>query len=217
MLSRHVSVARSLRGAAFARAAVASAGPRVMVGISPTLGQLGGIECATRQTSHSQRRFVSLSPRIQRAYPQYSIFGETHMVAFKMIAPTYRLVKGGAIVVDSTKRGRILVEFTTRTPTGGFAWNEQVRVALTPEEVGLICSQLPQYPVEFSRLAVNTNDEEENGFGDTVTNDMPAKVLSLTPGPGAGVTLLLDFVLDGVGNQAPQLGQTWVSSWYMIH
>ena len=134
------------------------------------------------------------------------------MVSIKMIAPTYRLVKGGAIVVDSSKRGRMLVEFTARTSTGGFAWNEQVRVALSAEEVGLICSQLPQYPVEFSRIAANSNDEEENSFGETVTNDMPAKVLSITPGPGAAVTFLLDFVLDGVGNQSPQMGQSWVSS-----
>lgn len=221
MLSRHLSVARSLRGAASARAVVASAGPRVMVGSSLTPVQqqqqgVGGIVCASHPTNQSQRRFVSLNPRIVRAYPQYSIFGETHMVSFKLIPPVYRLVKGGAMVVDNSKRGKILVEFTARASTGGFAWNEQVRFALSPEEVGLISSQLPQYPVEFSRIAAVSSEEEDSSFGGTVTNDQPAKVLSMAPGPGAAATISLDFVLDGVGNQTPQMGTTWVSLSCMI-
>jgi hypothetical protein len=192
-----------------------------MVGSSPTLVQqqpvVGGIVWAGHPTNQDQRRFIALNPRIVRSHPQYSIFGETHMVSFKMITPTYRMVRGGAIVVDSNKKGKILVEFTPRSPLGSFAWNEQVRFALSPEEVGLICSQLPQYPVEFSRESPVPPEEEDSTFSGAVTNDMPAKVLSITPGPGAAVTFLLDYVLDGVGNQSPKLGDTWVSSWYILH
>lgn len=155
-------------------------------------------------------------PRIQRAYPQYSVHGESHLLSIKMIIPGYRLIKGDSLVVDNSRKGRMLLEFTPRGADGAYMWNDQTRFALSTEEVGLFCHQLPQYPVELSRSGSSTGapgsgDDDESNFG-PITNDMPDKVLRITPAEGASVSFLLDYVRDGVGGQSPGIGQDGVSS-----
>ena len=135
------------------------------------------------------------------------------MLNLKMIPPGYRLVKGESIVMDNSRKGKLLFEFTPRSAAGGYSWGDQVRFALSAEEAGLFCSQLPQFDVEFSRAAAHSSDEESMSIG-VVTNDMPEKVLKISPGEGATVRFLLDFVRDGVGGQNPVGGPSAVSCYH---
>lgn len=123
------------------------------------------------------------------------------MLNIKLIPPGYRIVKGESIVMDSARKGKLLMEFTPRSAAGAYDWADQVRFALSAEEVGLFCSQLPQFPVEYSRGSAQSSEEEPMTFG-AVSNDMPDKVLKISPGEGATVVFVLDFVRDGVGNQS---------------
>lgn len=66
-----------------------------------------------RSHQHQQRLPMSL-----RAYPQYSIFGEDCMLAVKFLAPSFRVVGANTLVVDSNKRGRILLEWMPRRSEG---------------------------------------------------------------------------------------------------
>ena len=170
-------------------------------------------ESSTAQTNAAiqTRPLSSLAPHIARAYPQYAIHGEAHMLNIKMIVPGYRLIKGESIAVDNSKKGRMLLEFTPRGSSGNYLWSDTVRFALSCEEVGLLISQLPQYEVELSRAATNSQDIEDTSKFGAITNDMPDKVLRITPGEGASVKFMLDFVRDGVGGQSPGVGQDGVS------
>jgi hypothetical protein len=65
--------------------------------------------------------FSSVSPPgPQRSVPQYTIFGENTMLSFKVIPPTLRCLRNGALVVDSNKKGRILLEWAPRNDGGEY-------------------------------------------------------------------------------------------------
>jgi hypothetical protein len=65
--------------------------------------------------------FSSVSPPgPQRSVPQYTIFGEKTMLSFKVIPPTLRCLRNGALVVDSNKKGRILLEWAPRNDGGEY-------------------------------------------------------------------------------------------------
>jgi hypothetical protein len=105
------------------------------------------------------------------------------------------------------KRGRILIEFTPRGPDGSFHWADQVRVAISAEEVGLICNQLPHYEVSLTRVPrVATGYDGESTEG-IASDGIPNKVLKATPGEGGTVKFSIDYVLNGVGGQSPGPGQ----------
>lgn len=106
---------------------------------------------------HQARRYLSY-----RAFPQYSVFGEDCMLAIKIMMPQFRLIRGDTLVVlDGSKRGRILIEWTPREKaTGGMAGRDsQVRFGLSPEEVGLLLDQLPEHEVEFVRKVPDSADK----------------------------------------------------------
>ena len=148
------------------------------------------------------RFFSSLSPRIRRAYPQYNVHGEAHLLTVKMIPPIYKLIKGEALAMHPNNRGKLVLEFTPRTfGEKTYDWNLQTKFILNVEEVGLLYSQLPQNSVELSRTAIQSN--EEDGGNTLVTVDSPNKVLKISPladDPSA-LEFSLDFYLHGIGNQ----------------
>ena len=91
---------------------------------------------------------------------------------------------------------------------GKLLWQEQLAVALSVEEVGLLVNQLPSFPVEIARDGPRPGTEGtgNNEYGmqkqqGAEISDAPDKVLSFTPGEGATVTVKIDFVKDGVGGQ----------------
>ena len=133
------------------------------------------------------------------------------MLNLKMIPPSYRLVKGESIVPDTSKKGKLLFEFTPRSGSGSYSWPDQVRFALSAEEAGLVCSQLPSFPVEFSRNQAHSQDDDPASLLSVMTSDMPDKVLTISPGEGSTVVFVFDYVRDGVGNQSPGGGRPGVS------
>lgn len=218
MFTRHVTKSiRGMKHASSPRAAPAAGmHGSEMTMFTPTTGMttLPVNRCAVVNgglVPMQTRGFSTINPRIQRAFPQYAVHGEDHMLNLKMIPPGYRLVKGESIVMDNSRKGKLLLEFTPRSSSGDYTWGEQVRFALSAEEAGLFCSQLPQFEVEFSRAAANPLSEVSNVIVGVVTNDMPDKVLKISPGEGATVRFLLDFVRDGVGGQNPVGGIAGVS------
>lgn len=58
------------------------------------------------------------SQQMQRATPQYSVFGEKSMLSVKVIPPAFKQLRNGSLTMDSTKKGRILLEWTPRMPVG---------------------------------------------------------------------------------------------------
>ena len=66
-----------------------------------------------------------------------------------------------------------------------------IRFALSPEECGLVLDQIPknQEVVLLRRLTSDTGEQ------------LPEKVLHITPGQGGMVSFKCDFELDGVGGQ----------------
>mmetsp|Transcript_15499 Transcript_15499/g.18673 ORF Transcript_15499/g.18673 Transcript_15499/m.18673 type:complete len:272 (-) Transcript_15499:41-856(-) len=170
---------------------------------SMTRGSISGANNNSLATFHVEKRSMSSATDGLRAFPQFSVYGETAVLSLKMIAPKFKVVKNQILVPDKANRGRLLLEFTARTTTD-INWNDQVRFALDPSEVGLLVSQLPHNPVEWARRPAGANsfglaDTPEDGMN----TDMPDKVLSIEPQEGARVKFTLDFKKDGVGGQDP--------------
>jgi hypothetical protein len=53
------------------------------------------------------------------ATPSYQIYGETAAFTIKAIAPEFRMLGGKTVVLDASKRGRLLFEWTARNPSSG--------------------------------------------------------------------------------------------------
>jgi hypothetical protein len=53
------------------------------------------------------------------ATPSYQIYGETAAFTIKAIAPEFRMLGGKTVVLDSSKRGRLLFEWTARNSSTG--------------------------------------------------------------------------------------------------
>lgn len=83
---------------------------------------------------------------------------------------------------------------------GGVNRENQLRFGLSPEEAGLILDQIPQFPVSLSR---RTSSGDYGGAISSETDDIPSKVLHVTPGAGGVVSFKIDFELNGVGGQTP--------------
>jgi Whirly transcription factor len=144
----------------------------------------------------------SFGDRPLRGYPQYTTHGPDSMFALKVILPTFKIVKGDSIAVDNSKKGKLMIELTPRGNTG-YLWTDQARFALSCEEVGLLCSQLPREDVEFVRTPRQA-DYDSNGGGAAGFNiDEADKVLTVTPGEGESVIFTFDYRKDGNGGHSP--------------
>lgn len=139
-----------------------------------------------------------------RAFPQFTVYSDT-LLAVKLIQPGFRLVKNSILSPDTSRKGRILLEFAPRGADGKYVWTDAVRFGLSAEEVGLLVNQLPHYKVEFSRLPPGVGGDEYSGGA--VSNDMPEKVLTVEPGELGAINFTIDYVRDGVGGQSPGHGQ----------
>ena len=85
--------------------------------------------------------------------------------------------------------------------TGGVNRESQLRFGLSPEEVGFLLHQLPDNEVELCRKigAYTTNTPGQ------IADDLPDKVMRITPKEGGQFLFLIDFEKDGVGGQSPDL------------
>lgn len=131
-----------------------------------------------------------------RSFPQYSIHGETAVLAMKPMLPGLKVSKGDILTADTTRKGRMLLELTPRGADGKYVWTDMFRFGLSVEECGLLVNQLPHYKVEFSRAQQQLLAQTNN------TMD-PDKVLTVEPGELGAVNFTIDYVLDGIGGQTP--------------
>lgn len=148
-----------------------------------------------------------------RAFPSYSIFGTDALLTMKPMLPSFKPAGGDGVALD--RRGRMMLSFTPSSAgsdgqgSGNWLWQEQLTMALTVEEVGLLVNQLPMHEVEISRSGNNNQGGRGGGeyslAPEPEISDAPDKVLTVTPGDGATVTFTLDFVRDGVGGQLSPL------------
>jgi Whirly transcription factor len=110
--------------------------------------------------------------------------------------PGFKVARGDILTQDTTRKGRMLLEFTSRGADGKYVWTDMIRFGLSVEECGLLVNQLPHYKVEFSRapqkLLAQTNNMME-----------PDKVLTVEPAELGAVDFTIDFVLNGIGGQTP--------------
>ena len=82
---------------------------------------------------------------------------------------------------------------------GGVSRDTHIRFGLSAEEVGFLLHQLPDRPVEFSRK-IGTYTATTPG---QIADDLPDKVMRITPKEGNQLSLQVDFEKDGVGGQTP--------------
>jgi hypothetical protein len=144
-----------------------------------------------------QSRNQSTYPRGLRSFPQYQIYGETAMVSMKTILPSFKVQKSDILSLDNTRKGRMLLEFTPRGPDGKYVWTASIKFGLSVEELGLLVNQLPHYKVEFCRV----QSSPQQGISE------PDKVLTVEPGELGTVSFTIDYILNGVGGQAPPMSE----------
>ena len=147
----------------------------------------------------------------RRGFPQYTIFGTDSALSLRAVMPNFKRAGNDGIAVE--RRGKIVLEFIPRNNTGaGFAWNSKTVFSLTPEEVGLLLSQLPSNSVELTHPLFNqggghgdAGDDDDGMVGGVMQTggDAVEKVLSIEPGEGATVTFKIDYMKAGVGGQTP--------------
>jgi hypothetical protein len=146
-----------------------------------------------------QSRNQSTYPRGLRAFPQYPIHGETALLSMKIILPGFKVQKSDILALDTTRKGRMLLEFIPRGPDGKYIWTDSIRFGLSVEELGLLVNQLPHYKVEFCRV------QQASSLQQGVME--PDKVLTVEPGELGAVNFTIDYILDGVGGQAPPMSE----------
>lgn len=91
--------------------------------------------------------------------PAYTVYGEEIAFTLKAIPPEYRVLPSGTVILDASKRGRLLFEWTPMaghddgTGKKRYRWNASTRFALTAEEAGCLMARIDRGDpsVEFSR------------------------------------------------------------------
>lgn len=127
--------------------------------------------------------------------PSYQVYGEETALTIRAIPPEFRVLpKSGTIVLDSSKRGRLLFEFTPRnnsnnnygtnssTGSGGggskYQWDKPIRFALTAEEAASLLATL--------------DDAGSNNGGNGVNQPVVVEIVrtprppGMSPRPGGG-------------------------------
>lgn len=160
-------------------------------------------------------RAQSSDSQIINARPAYQIYGENVAFSIKPIPPEFRAVSGGkTVVLDGTKKGRLMLEWVPRISIPGqnkFAWDRPLRFALTPEEIGLVLTRLKQEKsVELNRhLRTTTGDygdyfsNNNNNTNDDDNMDSLMKVFRAETLPNGSIRFVCDHEKDGRGGQDP--------------
>jgi hypothetical protein len=155
---------------------------------------------------------LTRSYQVVRAFPQYSIVGESSLLSIKPIMPKFKSTSNDAISLQ--QKGSILMEFSPANPGNqmGWTWDEKIKFALSVEEIGLLISQLPHYPVTLTRTVGGDQNRGFNGDSynlvSSTSNETMDKVLTAEPGDGAIIKFRIDYMKDGVGGQIPPAAAT---------
>ena len=105
------------------------------------------------------------------------------------------------------------ISFLDSFSTGGVNRDNQIRFGLSAEEVGFLLHQLPDHQVEFSRKISSYTSNTPGQIAD----ELPDKVMRITPKEGGQFSLYVDYEKAGVGGQsaevnAPALGPLEVTA-----
>jgi hypothetical protein len=117
--------------------------------------------------------------------PSYIVYGEEIAFSVKAIPPEFRALPSGTVVLDASKRGRLMFEWTPLSTQPGYgdkksyAWDKTTRFALTAEEIGSLLARLDRgdTSVEYTRRI--GNDNYQNSTGLTLDKIFIAKLIDL--------------------------------------
>jgi hypothetical protein len=140
--------------------------------------------------------------------PAYTVYGEEIAFTLKAIPPEFRSLPSGTVILDASKRGRLLFEWTPLASghddgygSGNrkYRWDASTRFALTAEEAGSLLAKLDRGDpsVEFSRRVSG------DSMGQSLDKVFIAKMIELEGTKNDGISLLMDYV----DSDKQQLGQ----------
>lgn len=151
--------------------------------------------------------------QLKRGFPAYTVYNDAAALQFKPTSPKFK--SAGSTGLALSKRGNMLLEFFQKTPGGVLNYDQKVVISLSVEEMGLLLSAIPTYPIEISRKVASDfsstgggggtseNSTTNNPYTMSTTNELFEKVLKIT-GDGSTVTFTVDFIKDGVqGGYSP--------------
>jgi hypothetical protein len=91
---------------------------------------------------------------------------------------------------------------------GKYAWDQAVRLALTPEEAGMVLAKVPTLePIELAR---RTRTDGQYGT-DAEVGGILQKVFRAQGQPDGSVQFVIDYEMDGKGGQNPPSDKEAVS------
>ena len=182
MLATQLLHQRSSHGLLLARSIITRTAPKIITGR------------IADNVSATVRTFASGPPK--RAFPQYMMHAPNCVLVMKCIPPVFKYgtsASGDFLTADSKLVGKMFFEFTPRG-NKGYVWANTTKFALTVEEVGLLCHQLPQSPVTIARATGNP----------AIANHDVIKKLSFKPTEVTGTLIVtVDGTRDGVGGFSP--------------
>jgi hypothetical protein len=133
------------------------------------------------------------SPSYPEQFPEYRFYSDKFLLSIQLLAPTFKTVgRKNKLVVDSI--GRCMIQFLPRiegSDSSGFSFVDRQSIALSPEEIGLIISQLPDLGVQIAR--------EGRDGSDAQSDKRPGKVLTVVPSVDSSISFELASV-DEFGN-----------------
>ncbi len=154
------------------------------------------------------------SSRNLRAFPSYTIYGETCVLQMKCIMPKFKNVGQDGNIIAVSQQGRMIFEFIPASQSG-IQWQRGISFALKPEEMGLLINQIPIYPVSFTRTLfadvqnVGDGNGMDGGRYDMVSDDDSVfKTMTVRPVDGAAISFQIDYIKNGIGGQVPPLNST---------
>jgi hypothetical protein len=173
-------------------------------------GDEGGLmlsSCNVYPRAPTTKNFSSSAFRNKRAFPAYTVFGETAVLTMQPIMPKFEFTGQDDSIIRLSQQGRMMFQFSPSSRTG-IQWNKKIILALNVEELGLLVSQLPFHAVTFTRDIVGNNGDGMNeGRYNTISDDdSVVKTLSVTPLDGASIRFEIDYKKNGVGGQVPPNG-----------
>jgi len=161
-------------------------------------------------TNHARRSFSfyndpsgdSSGQQPNMGAPAYTVYGEEFAFTLKAIPPDFRALPSGTVILDASKRGRLLLEWTPmasghdddNSSYGSgkrFRWDASTRFALTAEEAGSLLAKLDRGDpsVELSRRVSGDQMGQQN-----LEKVFIAKKIELEGGENDGISLLVDYV-----------------------
>jgi hypothetical protein len=142
------------------------------------------------------------------ANPSYQIYGENTAFTMKCIMPGFRIVGNRTVIMETSKKGRLLLEFTPRQAhdNAKFAWDRSLKFALSAEEIGTLVARLSTLqPVEFARQTAQNSNAQYGFHGNNNDKGMGSlqKVFRAIPNSDGSIQFSVDYELDGRGGQDP--------------